>query len=63
MQRSEYSFGQFLTAEILTRGTGVGGEMRARITATEPMDMVHYAVIGRGDIIVAKTVEVSYELS
>ncbi|KAH9632718.1 hypothetical protein HF086_013090 [Spodoptera exigua] len=44
VQRSEYSFGQFLTAEILTRGTGVGGEMRARITATEPMDMVHYAV-------------------
>ncbi|XP_022820433.1 CD109 antigen-like [Spodoptera litura] len=59
VQRSEYSFGQFLTAEILTRGTGVGGEMRARITATEPMDMVHYAVIGRGDIIVAKTVELS----
>ncbi|KAJ8726365.1 hypothetical protein PYW07_001063 [Mythimna separata] len=59
VQRSEYSFGQFLTAEILTRGTGVGDEMRARITATEPMDMVHYAVIGRGDIIVAKTVELS----
>ncbi|XP_049691725.2 thioester-containing protein 1 allele R1 [Helicoverpa armigera] len=59
VQRNEYSFGQFLTAEILTRGTGVGDEMRARITATEPMDLVHYAVIGRGDIIVAKTVELS----
>uniref|UniRef100_A0A2A4K0R1 TEP1-F n=1 Tax=Heliothis virescens TaxID=7102 RepID=A0A2A4K0R1_HELVI len=59
VQRNEYSFGQFLTTEILTRGTGVGDEMRARITATEPMDLVHYAVIGRGDIIVAKTVELS----
>ncbi|XP_075992321.1 thioester-containing protein 1 allele R1-like [Anticarsia gemmatalis] len=58
VQRSEYT-SQFLTAEVLTRDTGVGGEMRARITATEPMDMVHYAVIGRGDIIVAKTLELS----
>ncbi|CAH0603133.1 unnamed protein product [Chrysodeixis includens] len=59
VQRSEYSFGQFLTVEVLTRGTGVGDEMRARISATEPMDLVHYVVIGRGDIIVAKTVELS----
>lgn len=33
--------------------------MRARISATEPMDLVHYVVIGRGDILLAKTLEVS----
>lgn len=58
MQRNSDSGGQFLTVELLTRGTSVGDEMRARITATEPMDLVHYVVIGRGDILVAKTLEV-----
>ncbi|CAB3250011.1 unnamed protein product [Arctia plantaginis] len=58
VQRNEYT-SQYLTAEVLTRNTSVGDEMRARITATEPMDLVHYAVIGRGDIIVAKTIELS----
>lgn len=52
------SGGQFLSLEVLSRGTSVGDVMRARITATEPMDLVHYAVIGRGDILVAKTLEV-----
>lgn len=50
--------GQFLSLEVLTRETSVGDVMRARITTTEPMDLVHYAVIGRGDILVAKTLEV-----
>lgn len=58
IQRNEISGGQFLTLEVLSRGTSVGDVMRARITATEPMDLVHYAVIGRGDILVAKTLEV-----
>lgn len=58
VQRNSDSGGQFLTVELLTRGTSVGDEMRARITATEPMDLVHYVVIGRGDILVAKTIEV-----
>lgn len=59
MQRSEYANGQFLTIEMLTSGTSSGDEMRARITGTEPMDLVHYVVIGRGDILIAKTLEVS----
>ncbi|KAL0849223.1 hypothetical protein ABMA28_013556 [Loxostege sticticalis] len=59
VQRNSDSGGQFLTVELLTRGTSVGDEMRARITATEPMDLVHYVVIGRGDILVAKTIELN----
>ncbi|XP_028159271.1 CD109 antigen-like [Ostrinia furnacalis] len=59
VQRNSDSSGQFLTVELLTRGTSVGDEMRARITATEPMDLVHYVVIGRGDILVAKTLELN----
>lgn len=58
IQRNEMSGGQFLSLEVLTRETSVGDVMRARISATEPMDLVHYAVIGRGDILVAKTLEV-----
>ncbi|XP_072936646.1 thioester-containing protein 1 allele S3-like isoform X2 [Epargyreus clarus] len=59
IQRTAPADGQYLTVELLTRDTAVGDEMRARITSTEPMDMVHYVVIGRGDILVAKTVELS----
>lgn len=51
--------GQYLTIDVISRDTGVGDEMRAQITATETMDLVHYVVIGRGDILVAKTLEVS----
>lgn len=47
--------GQFLTVEILTRNTSVGGVMRARISSTERMDILHYVVIGRGDILTAET--------
>jgi hypothetical protein len=57
--RSAGSYGQYLTVELLTRDTSVGGEMRARISSTDRMDLLHYAVIGRGDILLAKTVEVS----
>ncbi|XP_053625843.1 thioester-containing protein 1 allele S3-like [Plodia interpunctella] len=53
------SGGQYLTVEVLTRDTAVGDELRARITSTEPMDLVHYLVIGRGDILVARTLELS----
>ncbi|KAG6455793.1 hypothetical protein O3G_MSEX009390, partial [Manduca sexta] len=59
VQRNDYSGGQFFTMEILTSNTSNGDEMRARITATEPMDLVHYVVIGRGDILAAKTLELS----
>ncbi|KAL4708067.1 hypothetical protein ACJJTC_009846 [Scirpophaga incertulas] len=59
VQRNSGFGGQFLTVELLTRGTGTGDEMRARITATEPMDLVHYVVIARGDIVVAKTLELN----
>ncbi|CAH0404826.1 unnamed protein product [Chilo suppressalis] len=59
VQRNSDSGGQFLTVEILTRDTTEGGEMRARITATEPMDLVNYVVIARGDIVVAKTLELN----
>ncbi|CAH4004421.1 unnamed protein product [Pieris brassicae] len=58
VQRS-ISSGQYLSLELLTRNTGVGDEMKARIVATEPMDIVHYVVMGRGDIVVAKTLELS----
>lgn len=44
---------------MLTAATSPGGEMRARVTATEPMDIVHYVVIGRGEILLANTLEVS----
>lgn len=57
VQRNDYSNGQFLTMELLTR---TGDEIRARLSATEPMDLVHYVVIGRGDILVANTLEVSF---
>ncbi|XP_049864919.1 CD109 antigen-like isoform X2 [Pectinophora gossypiella] len=53
------SGGQFLTVEVLTRGTSVGDDLRARISSTEAMDLVHYAVIGRGDVLVAKTLELN----
>ena len=59
VQKSLENSGQFLNIELLTRNTSVGEEMRARIDASEPMDLVHYVVIGRGDILVAKTFEVS----
>ncbi|XP_026329682.1 CD109 antigen-like isoform X2 [Hyposmocoma kahamanoa] len=59
IQRNEMYGGQFLSLEVLTRETSVGDVMRARITGTEPMDLVHYAVIGRGDILVAKTLELT----
>ncbi|XP_026487589.2 thioester-containing protein 1 allele S3-like [Vanessa tameamea] len=59
VQKSMETGGQFLVMELLTRNTSVGDEMRARITATEPMDLVHYVIIGRGDILVAKTLELS----
>lgn len=58
VQKSLENGGQFLTLEILSRNTGVGDEMRAQISATEAMDLVNYVVIGRGDILVAKTLEV-----
>ncbi|XP_063529848.1 thioester-containing protein 1 allele R1-like [Cydia strobilella] len=57
--KSAGSKGQYLTVELLTRDTSVGGELRARISSTEQMDLLHYAVIGRGDILLAKTVELS----
>lgn len=56
------SGGQFLTVETLTRGPPVGGEMRARVSATERMDLLNYAVIARGDIIHARTLEVYFTL-
>lgn len=62
VQRNEYSGGHFLGLEMLTgwsTDSSKSDEIRARITATEPMDLVHYVVIGRGDILLAKTVEVS----
>ncbi|XP_004927018.1 C3 and PZP-like alpha-2-macroglobulin domain-containing protein 8 [Bombyx mori] len=59
VQRNDYSGGQFLTLEMLTAATSPGGEMRARVTATEPMDIVHYVVIGRGEILLANTLELS----
>ncbi|KAM3964840.1 thioester-containing protein 1 allele R1 [Aphomia sociella] len=59
VQSSQASGNQFLSVELLTRGTAVGDEMRARITATEAMDLVHYVVIGRGDILIAKTLELN----
>ncbi|CAG9098707.1 unnamed protein product [Plutella xylostella] len=58
VQQSAPSGGQFLTIELLSRGS-VGDEMRARISATEPMDLLNYAVIGRGDILHTKTLELS----
>lgn len=58
VQRSEFT-SQFLTVELLSRDTAVGGEIRARITASQPMDVINYAVIARGDIIEAKTLELS----
>lgn len=57
VQRSEYSSGQFLTIEITSQPGAE--EMNARITATERMDLLHYIVIGRGDILLAKTLEVN----
>ncbi|CAH0748966.1 unnamed protein product [Diatraea saccharalis] len=59
VQRNSDSGGQFLTVELLTQDTSEGDEMRARITASEPMDLVHYVVIARGDIIIAKTLELN----
>lgn len=49
---------QYLTVEVVSSGGEIGGEMRARIHATEPMDLLNYAVVARGDIVYAKTVEV-----
>ncbi|XP_045774990.1 C3 and PZP-like alpha-2-macroglobulin domain-containing protein 8 [Maniola jurtina] len=59
VQKSMEKGGQYLTIDVISRDTGVGDEMRAQITATETMDLVHYVVIGRGDILVAKTLELS----
>ncbi|XP_023935608.2 thioester-containing protein 1 allele S3 isoform X2 [Bicyclus anynana] len=59
IQKSLEKGEQFLSIEVLTRNTGIGDEMRAQITATEAMDIVHYVVIGRGDILIAKTLELS----
>ncbi|KAJ0181857.1 hypothetical protein K1T71_002579 [Dendrolimus kikuchii] len=59
VQRNDYSGGNFLTLEMMSKDTTAGDEMRARLSATEPMDLVHYVVIGRGDILIAKTMELS----
>ncbi|CAH2243434.1 jg9350 [Pararge aegeria aegeria] len=59
VQKSIEKGGQYLIVEMLTRDTRVGDEMRAQISATEPMDLVHYVIIGRGDILAAKTLELS----
>lgn len=60
VQRNDYSGGNFLTMQMISKDTSAGDEMRARLSATEPMDLVHYVVIGRGDILLAKTMEVRY---
>ncbi|XP_041986950.1 CD109 antigen-like [Aricia agestis] len=57
VQRGAATDDGHLTIELLTRDTAPGDEMRARITATETMDLLHYVVIGRGDILTAKTLE------
>lgn len=59
VQRNDYAGGNFLILEMLTRDTSAGDEMRARLTATENMDLVNYVVIARGDILLAKTMELS----
>lgn len=59
VRRSTGARGQHLSVEIVSRNVGVGGQLRARVLATEPMDLLHYAVIGRGDVLLAKTVELS----
>ncbi|VVD02140.1 unnamed protein product [Leptidea sinapis] len=59
VQKSISPGGQYITLELLTRDTAVGDVIHASIVATEPMDIVHYAVIGRGDILVAKTLELT----
>ncbi|CAG9566895.1 unnamed protein product [Danaus chrysippus] len=59
VQKSLETGDQYMTLELLTRDMSIGDELRGRATSTEPMDLVHYAVIGRGDILVAKTLELS----
>ncbi|CAK1549918.1 unnamed protein product [Leptosia nina] len=59
VQKSISPGGQYLSLEVLSRNTAVGDNIKAKLTATEPMDIVHYLVIGRGDIVIAKTLELS----
>ncbi|KAI8427884.1 hypothetical protein MSG28_002244 [Choristoneura fumiferana] len=47
------------TYSLTPAEASVGDVMRARISSTERMDILHYAVIGRGDILMAKTLELS----
>ncbi|KAJ2953639.1 hypothetical protein O0L34_g1251 [Tuta absoluta] len=61
VQSGGASGGQFLIVEVLTHNTSVGDDMRVRISSTEAMDLVHYAVIGRGDILFAKSIELTSE--
>lgn len=58
VRRSSGTRGQHLALELLSTGATPGGEMRIRTLATEPLDLLHYAVLGRGDLLYAKTIQV-----
>ncbi|XP_038206788.1 C3 and PZP-like alpha-2-macroglobulin domain-containing protein 8 isoform X2 [Zerene cesonia] len=59
VQKSLSPGGQYLTLEVLSSHTSVDDKIHAKIVATEAMDIIHYVVIGRGDIVVAKTLELN----
>ncbi|CAG5022083.1 unnamed protein product [Parnassius apollo] len=52
------SGGQQLSVQLLANEPGAD-EVRARVTATDPMDLLHYALVARGDILHARTLELS----
>lgn len=47
--------GAALSVQLLS---AAGGELRARIAATEPLQLLHYALVARGDVALAETLEV-----
>ncbi|CAG4944809.1 unnamed protein product [Colias eurytheme] len=59
VQKSLSPGGQYITLEVLSSHTSVDDKIHAKIVATEPMDIIHYVVIGRGDIVVAKSLELN----
>ncbi|XP_013181291.1 PREDICTED: C3 and PZP-like alpha-2-macroglobulin domain-containing protein 8 [Papilio xuthus] len=50
--------GAALSVQLLS-AAGDSGELSARIAANEPMDLLHYALVARGDILLAETLELN----
>ncbi|KPJ15105.1 CD109 antigen [Papilio machaon] len=47
-----------LSVQLLS-AAGDSAELSARIAANQPMDLLHYALVARGDILLAETLELS----